>query len=284
MPVMLRMLLSWIGLIYSSSPVAGDTQPDIQDPGPQMPTYPTNTGTLPQGRAYLEFAPFNYEGSSKSGSDKYYTQFLAHVGATDHLELRIYGSGWTWNEGHKDNTSFAPLSFSAVYGVWGEQEEISWVPAFAVEAFINTEWLGNSETNGGTHPGIQFAFSKDIPIVDTNINISLGPVRSSQDIENTTLIYNQEHWDFLFQWALQKEIIEQKLSIYAHGFYNGTAAVSIPNDSSDQTYLYGISKTVIGGGFIWTVNERLSVFSQISGGTNVESPAMVTWSGFAVAF
>jgi hypothetical protein len=279
----LRIFLFWICLINCSI-VKGETQPNIQDPGPQMPTYPTNTGTLPQGRAYLEFAPFNYEGSSRSEVGQYYTQFLAHVGATDHLELRMYGSGWTWSEGPRDRTSFSPLSFSAVYGFWGEQEEISWAPAFAVEAFINTEWLGNGETNSGTHPGIQFAFSKDIPLVDTNLNISLGPVRSSHDVSFTGLLYNQEHWDFLFQWALQKEIIKKNLSVYAHGFYNGTAAVSIPNEGSDQSYLYGIGKTVIGGGFIWTVNERLSLFSQVSGGTNVNSPSIVTWSGFAIAF
>ncbi|RQW77665.1 MAG: transporter [Methylococcus sp.] len=273
-----------LALFLFSASAWADTQPDILNPGPQLPTYPTNTGTLPQGRAYLEFAPFNYEGATGDDAGQYYTQFLAHIGATDSLELRVFGSGWTWSEGREDRTSFAPLSFSAVYGFWGEQEDYPWLPAFAVEAFVNTTWLGNSETRNGTHPGIQFAFSKDIPF-DTNLNISLGPVRSRQDVGVNGNTDYREHWDFLFQWALQKDLIDNKLSIFAHGYYNGTAAVSVPVEGSGMTPdLFGIGKTVIGGGLIWTVTDRFSLFGQVSGGTNEDSPSMVTWSGFAVAF
>ena len=279
---LVRHYLIGIGILASGA-IQADTQPDILNPGPQLPTYPTNTGTLPQGRAYLEFAPFNYEGSTGDDPGQYYTQFLAHVGATDNLELRVYGSGYTWSEGREDRTSFAPLSFSAVYGFWGEQEDLPWAPAFAVEAFVNTEWLGNSETNNGTHPGLQFAFSKDIPF-DTNLNISLGPVRSRQDVGVNGNTDYREHWDFLFQWALQKDLIDNQLSIFAHGYYNGTAAVSVPAEGLGQPSLYGIGKTVIGGGLIWTVNDRFSLFGQVSGGTNEDSPSMVTWTGFAVAF
>lgn len=262
-----------------------DSEPDILNPGPQMPTYPTNTGTLPQGRAYLEVTPFSYEGSTGEDAGKYYTGFMAHVGATDNLELRVYGSGWTWSEGREDRTSFAPLSFSAVVGFWGEQDDTPWLPAFAVEAFVNTEWLGNSATNSGTHPGVQFAFSKDLPF-DTNLNISLGPVRSQQSAEINGATVSREHWDFLFQWALQKELIYNSLSIFAHGFHNGTAAVSVPAEgmsSNGAPALYGVGKTVIGGGLIWTVNDRFSVFGQVSAGTNKDSPSMISWTGVAVA-
>lgn len=284
-PVLVR-VLSFAFLLSLTGLARGESDPDILNPGPQMPTYPTNTGTLPQGRAYLEVTPFSYEGSTGDASGKYYTGFMAHIGATDNLELRVYGSGWTWTEGREDRTSFAPLSFSAVVGFWGEQEDYPYLPAFAVEAFVNTQWLGNSETNSGTHPGIQFAFSKDFPF-ETNLNISLGPVRSTQATEINGVTVSQEHWDFLFQWAIQKELITNSLSIFAHGYYNGTAAMAVPAEgtlsSSGQPSLYGIGKTVIGGGLIWTVNERLSVFGQVSAGTNNDSPSMVSWTGLAVA-
>lgn len=271
-------------LCCHASLASDGSEADILDPGPQLPTYPTNTGTLPQGRAYLEFAPFNYEGGSGGDAGKFYSQFMAHVGATDWIEFRVFGSGYTWSEGRINQTSFSPLSFSGVIKFWGEQEDLPWLPAFAVETVLNTQWLGSSQTNSGTNPGIQFAFSKDIPF-DTNLNISMGPVRSSNDLGVNGYHDYQYHWDFLFQWALQRDLIDNVLAIYLHGYYNGTVAVSIPlEDSAHSGSSYGINKTVIGGGFIWTVTDRFSMFGQVSGGLNSESPAMVSWSGFAVAF
>lgn len=261
-----------------------ETSPDILNPGPQLPTYPTNTGTLPQGRSYLEFVPFNYEGSTGGEQGKYYTQYMAHVGATDNLEFRVFGSGWTWNEGQDSHTAFSPLSFSAVVSFWGEQEDFPYLPAFSVETVVNTQWLGNSDTNSGTNPGIQFAFSKDIPF-DTNLNISLGPMRSRLDLGSDGQHLYQEHWDFLFQWALQKDLIENKLAIFLHGYYNGTAAASIPPEGvPGLAGMNNVGKSVVGGGLIWTVTDRLSMFGQVSGGISSDSPSIVSWSGFAVAF
>ena len=167
---------------------------------------------------------------------------------------------------------------------WGEQEDMPWLPAFALESVVNTQWLGNSNTNSGTNPGFQFAFSKDIPF-DTNINISMGPVRSVSDLGAAGHHDYQYHWDFLFQWALQKDLIDNVLAFYLHGYYNGTVAVSVPMNSGYQSSgLYGVNKNIVGGGFIWTITDRVSTFAQISGGTNSDSPSMVSWSGFAVAF
>ncbi len=272
-----------------SEAYAGD--PDVLNPGPQLPTYPTNTGTLPQGNVYLEYTPFSYEGGTPGRADgfakgqgKFYNQFLAHIGVTDSLEVRAYGSGFSWSEGRPSNTSFAPLSFSAVYRFWGEGEFFSEMPAFTVEASVNTQWLGNSTQNGGTNPGIQFAFSKDLWF-DTNLNISLGPMRSLSNPAINGVEVGQYHWDFLFQWALQRNIIENELAIFAHGYYNGTQAASIPpEDGVNNKPLNSQGKAVIGGGLIWTVTDRISAFGQVSGGLNNVSPAMVSWTGFAVAF
>ena len=265
--------------------------PDILNPGPQLPTFPTNTGTLPQGDVYLEYTPFSYEGGTpgrpgqvEHGQGKFYNQFLAHVGVTDDLEVRAYGSGLTWNEGRPSNTSFSPLSFSAVYKFWGEGHLFPEMPAFAIEASVNTQWLGNSSQNSGTNPGLQFAFSKDIWF-DTNLNISLGPMRSLSNPTINGVETGQYHWDFLFQWALQRDIIENELAIFAHGYYNGTQAESIPaEDGTNQRPLTQTGKAVVGGGLIWTITDRVSMFGQISGGLNSVSPAIVSWSGFAVAF
>lgn len=279
----------WQTPIYLLLMVGGSAvchaQPDILNPGPQLPTYPTNTGTLPEGRAYFELAPFNYEGKTQGEAGKYYTQFLAHYGLIDNIELRVYGSGLTWSEGKESNTAFAPLSFSAVISIWSEHDDYPYLPAFSIETLVNTQWLGNSETNSGTNPGVQFAFSKDIPF-DTNLNISMGPVRSTQGVDVGGRSINEYHWDFLFQWALQKDLIDNKLSVFAHGYYNGSADLSIPPIGShlSRPDMYGVGKTVIGGGLIWTVNDRFSIFGQVSGGTNTQSPSMVSWSGFAVAF
>ena len=285
-----RLVRSWITRLWIilylavSQRANAETEPDILNPGPQLPTFPTNTGTLPQGRSYLEFAPFNYEGGTGKDSGRYYTQFMAHVGATDNVEFRVFGSGWTWGEGKDSHTSFGPLSFSTVVGFWGEQEEYPYLPAFSIEAIVNTEWLGNGDTNNGTNPGVQFAFSKDL-FFDTNLNVSLGPMQTRMDIGTDGQHNDQSHWDFLFQWALQKDLIDNELAVFLHGFYNGTAAVSIPIEGGPNSPgLYGISKVVVGGGLIWTVTDRISIYGQISAGANADSPSMVSWSGFAVAF
>lgn len=273
------------------SGAAWGADPDILNPGPQLPTFPTNTGTLPQGNVYLEYTPFSYEGGTpgkpgqiEHGQGKFYNQFLAHIGVTDDLEVRAYGSGLTWNEGSPSDTSFAPLSFSGVYKFWGEGKFFPEMPAFAIEASVNTQWLGNSSQNSGTNPGIQLAFSKDIWF-DTNLNISMGPMRSLSSPTINGVTTGQYHWDFLFQWALQRDLIENQLAVFAHGYYNGTQSESLPpEDGSQQKPLMSTGKAVIGGGLIWTVTDRFSVFGQISGGINSVSPAIVSWSGFAVAF
>lgn len=97
--------------------------------------------------------------------------------------------------------------------------------------------------------------------------------------------YGQYHWDFLFQWALQKDIIDNELAIFAHGYYNGTEAEGIPVETNANSVpLTYTGKAVIGGGLIWTVTQHFSVFGQISGGLNNVSPAVSSWTGFAVAF
>lgn len=267
------------------------SEPDAINPGPQLPTYPTNTDTLPQGNVYIEYTPFSLEGGTPGkigqvphGQGKFYNQFLAHIGVTDDLEIRAYGSGLIWSEGRPSNTSFSPLSFSAVYNFWGEGDIYAEMPAFTVEVSVDTQWLGNSHQNNGTNPGFQFALSKDIGW-DTNLNISFGPMRSLSNPVINGMELGQYHWDFLFQWALQRSIIENELSVFAHGYYNGTQAESIPFENGwTQKPLASSSKAVIGGGLIWFATDRISFFGQISGGLNSMSPAIVTWSGFALAF
>jgi len=278
-------------LLFAFMAYGALAEPNILDPGPQLATYPTNTSTLQQGTINLEYTPFAYEGGrsgtpgqndEKSGT--YYNQFMAHIGATDEVELRVYGSGLAWGEAGSSGVNFSPLSFSTLVSIWHEHDEYPYLPAFSVEASINTELLGNSTTNSGTNPGVQFAFSKDFPW-DTNLNISMGPMRSRVNVGNDENSVYKNQWDFLFQWALSKVLIEKKLSGFFHGYYNGTNAVSIPAEGQGPSRnLFGVGSTVIGGGLIWTVTDRLSMFGQVSGGINSESPSILTWYGLAVAF
>lgn len=275
--------------------VAQCEEANILKPGPQLPTFPTNTDTLSQGNVYVEITPFSYEGGTPGRGGrtahergKFYDQFMAHLGVTDQLEVRVYGSGMTWGEGRavagERNSSFAPLSFSTVYKFWDEGAQHPLVPAFAVEASVNTQWLGNAQSNSGTNPGFQFAFSKEL-YWGTNLNFSFGPMRAISSGGMNGRPYNQAHWDFLFQWALQRDILENQLSIYAHGFYNGTQSETLPAETNANAVpLIYSGKAVVGGGLIWTITKRFATFGQISGGLNDVSPALSSWMGFAMAF
>jgi hypothetical protein len=44
------------------------------------------------------------------------------------------------------------------------------------------------------------------------------------------------------------------------------------------------TQNAVGAGFIWTVNRRLAVYGQTSGGTTQFTPSLISMLGFAVSF
>lgn len=265
------------------------SQPDIANPGPDQANFTNSAFTLPEGRAYIEFAPYTYNGPAPSaytgtgGSTPalYYTQYLLRYGLTDDVELRLFGNGASWSGGSNNYWGFSPVAFDTKINLWLEKQEY-FLPAAAIEAYLQTDWLGATPFNIGTQPAINFNFDQSLPLeilFEYNIGTARVPDRNGQNV-----------WQFVFEWAVQRDFFDKDLALFAHGYYYNyeytpRAATSpsglpvIPTPRTHSPY-----QNVAGAGFIWTLNNRFAVYGQASGGTTQFSPSMVTMAGFAAAF
>jgi len=248
------------------------SEPDIRSPGPELATFPENVNTLPAGNGYIEISA-GYVGSSATEDGKVNTPFLLEYGLTDDIELRIYDNGFTWSDTNKTFRGFEPPTFGALIHVMDEQPEY-FLPAIAFEPLVTTNLLGNSNTQGGIQPILQFTFVNTLPS-DIEFNYTLGTFRNRNNL-------NQENWQFQFQWALQREFFWDDLALFIHGAYN-TLTITPPENSAPSVVLT-TGQSVIGGGFILTVSDRLALYGQISGGINTDSTAILSWAGFSFAF
>jgi hypothetical protein len=255
------------------------SQPDISNPGSDLANFPNSAFTLPQGSAYVEVSGFSYYGRSKGSPEQYNAEFLTRYGVTDNIELRIFSNGPTWTGGKTDTWAFSPLAFDTKIFVFAENEEY-FLPAMGIEAYIQTEWLGNSITNGGTQPSISFNFDQSLPF-DIDFEYNLGAVR--------TLNYAQENeWQFNFQWAIQRDVFSDNFALFVHGYYNASNLPRGPRsrsmtDYNQYSHNAEMRENAVGGGFLWTVNSRLALYGQASGGTTDFTPSLITYFGFAAA-
>jgi hypothetical protein len=255
------------------------SSPDVSNPGPDLANFPNSAFTLPQGRAYIELAPASYAGPSKGAPAQFSSQFLLRYGLTDDVELRVFGNGETWTGGATAGWNFSPLVFDTKIQLWTEKEEY-FLPAMAFEGYIQTEWLGSTNTNEGTQPSLMLNFDQSLPF-DIDFEYNLGTVRTNYLGEN--------EWKFSFQWAFQRDLFNKDFAVFIHGYYNAASLPRVPNQSTPTSNagLLGasnISQNVVGAGAIWTINSRLAIFTQTSAGTNSYSPSIITFGGLTVAF
>ncbi|MDD2769884.1 MAG: transporter [Methylococcus sp.] len=265
------------------------SQPDIANPGPDQANFTNSAFTLPEGRAYIEFAPYTYNGPAPSaytgtgGSapSLYYTQYLLRYGLTDDIELRLFGNGASWSGGSNNYWGFSPVAFDTKINLWLEKQEY-FLPAAAIEAYLQTDWLGATPFNVGTQPAVNFNFDQSLPLdilFEYNIGTARVPDRNGQNV-----------WQFVFEWAVQRDFFDKDLALFAHGYYynyeytprSATSPSGLPVIPAPRTH--SPYQNVAGAGFIWTLNNRFAVYGQASGGTTQFSPSMVTMAGFAAAF
>ncbi|MFM8441872.1 MAG: transporter [Methylococcus sp.] len=253
--------------------------PDIANPGADLANFPNSAFTLPEGRAYLEFSPFAYYGLAEGSPEQYNMEFLIRYGLTDNIELRLFANGPAWTGNPYSSWSFSPIAFDTKIQFWTEKPDI-FVPAMGLEAYLQTQWLGSSATNGGTQPGFSFNFDQSLPW-DIDLEYNIGTVRTQNYL-------HENEWEFSFEWALQRDFFHEDLAFFAHGFINAENLPRLPKGAvtpnSPLEALSSLRQSAIGGGLVWTVNSRLAVYGQASAGLNQYTPALITFSGFAVAF
>lgn len=254
--------------------------PDIANPGPDLANFPNSAFTLPQGRVYLEFSPFTYYGLAQGSPEQYNMEFLLRYGATDNIELRVFGNGPAWTGGPYSDWSFSPLAFDTKIQLWTEKPDI-YVPAAGFEAYIQTQWLGNSATNSGTQPGFTFNFDQSLPL-DIDLEYNIGAIRSQNYLR-------ENEWSLSFQWALQRDFFDGDIALFVHGFLNAMTLPRLPNveiPPADRAFedVSSLKQDAIGGGFVWTIDTRVAMYGQTSAGLNKYTPALISFVGFAVAF
>jgi hypothetical protein len=259
--------------------------PDIANPGPDLANWPNSAFTLPKGRAYIEFEPLSYSAGTTAGTPQaaqYSMDFLLRYGLTDDIELRVFGNGPTRTLGNIQSWNFAPLAFDTKIHVLDEHQEL-YLPALGIEAYIQTEWLGSTNTNSGTQPSINFNFDQSLPW-EIDFEYNLGAVRILQTVDGR----NTNVWEFSFQWSLQRDFFDEDFALFLHGYVNAPSLPRVPTAGNPAGASYTSASTyeqnVVGAGFLWTINSRLAVWGQNSFGTNAATPSILSNVGFALSF
>jgi hypothetical protein len=248
-------------------------QPDIANPGPDLANFPNSAFTLPSGRAYVEFAPFTYYGASLASPAQYNTEFLLRYGLTDDIELRLFGNGVAWQGGENPGWGFSPIAFDTKVHVWLEKPEY-FLPALGIEAYVQTQWLGSAPFDQGTQPSISFNFDQSLPF-EIALEYNLGATRTQQ-------APGQNEWEFVFQWAVQRDFFDKNFAAFIHGYYNAMTLPRLPGVQPPATGY--VTQDAVGAGLIWTVNSRFAMWAQSAAGTTRHSPSFISSLGLAVAF
>ena len=255
--------------------------PDISNPGADLANFPNSAFTLPKGRAYVETSPISWYGGAPLTAPQYNAEFLLRYGFTDDIELRLFGNGASWTGGRMDHSGFSPIAFDTKVHLLDEREDL-FLPAAGFEAYIQTELLASRGYSQGTNAGLSMNFDQSLPLdIDLEYNFGANQVRKFN---------GDPYWQFNFQWALQKDVFDKDVALFIHGFYNATSLPRLPATlaiSIDDPQFLGIKPpqiAAVGGGALWTLNSRLVVWGQASGGVTHYSPSVITNFGFAIAF
>ena len=251
------------------------SEPDIANPGPDLANFPNSAFTLPQGRAYIELSPLTYYGSALSTPAQYNAEFLLRYGVTDDIELRLFGNGPSWLGGAHPTWGFSPIAFDTKINLWLEKQAY-FIPAAGFEAYIQTQWLGSAPFDGGTQPSFTFNFDQSLPY-EIDLEYNFGTTRFQDSA-------GQNVWEFGFQWALQRDFFSKDFALFIHGFYNAASLPRIPQARLPVNLFGQARQNAVGAGFIWTVNRRLAVYGQVSGGTTRFTPQPISMLGLAVSF
>ena len=255
--------------------------PDISNPGADLANFPNSAFTLPQGRAYIETSPVTWYGGAPLTAPQYNAEFLLRYGFTDDIELRLFGNGPSWSGGRFGAAGFSPIAFDTKIHLLDERSDL-FLPAAGFEAYIQTELLASSGFSQGTNAGLNLNFDQSLPLdIDFEYNFGANQVRK---------LNGDPYWQFNFQWALQKDVLDKDVALFIHGFYNATSLPRLPATlavSIDDPQLLNVKPpqiAAVGGGALWTINRRLVLWGQASGGITQYSPTVITNFGFAVAF
>ena len=266
---------------------------DIRAPGSDLANFPNSAFTLPQGGFYLESTPVAYTSTSSTLGSQYNFEYLLRYGLFDWMELRLYSQGFSVQGNPQPATGFSPLTFDTKIHLWDELTDF-FLPAAGLEVMLQTDLLGSPAFRSGTEPAFSLNLDQGLPW-EFQIEYNLGAAR----FENPDNI-SQSVWDFTFSWAIQREIVED-VAVFLNGYYNAANLPRIgrisekwtpvcrnpgscrPEEIIKQTTTLGgdDNQHAIGIGGIWTLNDKLSLFTNVAAGTTAPTPGFTGFLGFA---
>jgi hypothetical protein len=230
----------------------------ISNPGPDLANFPNSAFTLPQGRAYVELAPFNYSRRSANGSPTQWNAgYLLRYGLTNDFELRLLSDGYTSQRGPDGASGMSPQTFDFKWHVSDENKD-SHLPAFGIEVAVQTD-LASRGLREGTHPALSLNFDQTLPF-DIAFEYNLGVFTQNSD--------GTRQAQGAFSWALQKEVVTD-VAFFVNGYTNTGE---------------GHPESAVGAGLQWTPTSRLALFTNLSGGLTQATSKFSALFGFAVAF
>jgi hypothetical protein len=264
---------------------------NITRPDPDTANFPNSAFTIPQGRVYVENSPVSFYGPSVNSPRLNNWEFLLRYGVTDRLEFRIFSNGFTNQYGRLSTptaggrtrrrggdqppftqgptTGFSPLAFDLKMHLWDESRK-DWLPAAGLEVYIETN-LGSPAFNQGTQPSINLLFDHSLP---GKIGFEWNAGIAGNQAPNGAIFYN-----FAFQWALQRQVLFEGLTVFTHGYLNNAALPRFgqPLRSSSHEVI------VTGVGASYEMSNRTAVFGSYNFGLTPDSPDYLALFGFAFA-
>ena len=282
-----------IGLAFDDTKEEIQKPLDIRAPGSDLANFPNSAFTLPRGGFYLETTPVAYASKSTTLAPEYNAEYLIRYGLFNWMELRLYSQGFSVQGQPQPAVGFSPLTFDTKLHFWDELVD-HYLPAAGLEVLLQTTLLGSPAFNSGTEPSFSLNFDQGLPW-DVQIEYNLGAARfeNPQDI-------SAKLWDVTFAWALQKEVMPD-VALFLNGYYNApnlprigrlsdhwvtvcpTAARCRVEEMVRQTAILGGKdrQHAIGLGGIWTVSDKISLFTNLAAGTTAPTPSFVGFVGFA---
>ena len=248
-------------------------EPSIRFPGPDKANYPNSPYTLPAGRSYIEILPLSFSGQTPDTTSNYNVEFLLRHGITDWLEFRIFSAGLNVSFARDDipqQVGFVPITFDIKMHIFDEKKE--WLlPAFGIEIALQTSW-GSPHLQSGIQPSMYLLFDHSLAF-DFLFEWNVGIVGSR---DATGVDYQQVS----YQFALSRDLVPG-LNLFTQAYIND-ANLGVAGPFVRPT-VPGTA-IVVGGGFLWTVNDLVAIFASGGAGVSSSAPESVAQGGIAFAF
>lgn len=238
--------------------------PDITNPGPDTPSFPTSPFTLPAGRGYFENFPLYVGLPDKRQDVSYNWPWLLRIGLCNNLEFRLISQGATviGRRGDKPRIAgYSSVNVGFKAHLWGTQEML-FFPSGGIECFLITPFA-STQLDMGTQFFISALFAHFFPR-DWELEWNLDFFSRRLDGTSNRAV------SLDVEWALQKKVLP-RLALFFEGSY-----------VTPKRPFYE-SELLLGVGFQSPLTQRISIYGSYIWSIFKSDQDSITL-GFAIAF